>query len=335
MGSDAADPTRQPSPVGGRPRASVPWKHPGYDYAPSVIEEGGVRKVWWCGNERLEAFRDYIYYREQVLATGKLSPIRRVLGPRAGKWDSRFTCDPSVVRGSFLNPEDAGVYTYAMYYTGTSSMTGQRNAIGLAFSNDGSRWKRFQNGGKPLISPAGRDLDSELCYGAGQPSAHNGGAAAISLFYMDDSATGWCSDRTFVRASPNGIHFDAPVPVSPFPIQISNRGAHVDPHPADADFALEPSSGLFYAAIGTPGHHDGRFQFGVYRMLAGELMVGQGDWELQAVVDTASTGRRLNDSPAFLTDGSGNLAGPPGEARVYFGTGSRLLSRDIGTTRVH
>jgi hypothetical protein len=163
----------------------------GYDYAPSVMEDG-VYKMWWCGQEGGGVVPgDDIFYAESTSldgpfhARGQTAPgFQRVFDGTGtpGTFDGDHACDPSVLR---VNG------TYFMYYGGLGTEDIYTD-IGLASSPDGLNWTRL-NGGRPIIRPTlekEREADAALrecraqsptpeqCerpvvngYGAGQPSA--------------------------------------------------------------------------------------------------------------------------------------------------------------------
>ena len=122
-----------------------------------------------------------------------------VLGETPGAWDNLYTCNPQVVKGSFVNPLGNGAtYSYAMYYVALGTTPGTNNFIGVAFSNDGISWKKYP---RPIIGAETQDG-----YGVGQPAAYNTDQhAAIRLFYED-----WSFYVHHVDAiSTDGVHFTA------------------------------------------------------------------------------------------------------------------------------
>ena len=98
-----------------------------YDYSPSVIQSGNVRKVLWCGGDfnpyDTKQYSDTIQYESTDLSTqANYGPVP-VLGETPGAWDSVYTCNPKVVQGSFVNPlGDGESFTYAMYYVAVASL---------------------------------------------------------------------------------------------------------------------------------------------------------------------------------------------------------------------
>jgi len=211
--------------------------HNGYNYAPSVISSGDFQYFWWCGEGYASPFtgvpEDYIYYQYHRYSTGYWSPIYTALTPSSssGVWDNQFTCDPSVVQGTFYDPGVGGPYSYAMYYGGTDQSNSTNGRIGVAFSNDGINWVKYW--GNPIIYPQQYPTST---YGAGQPSAYNNnGVSNITLFHTDTSY----GQNSWVRTSTDGINFSAPT-------QISNIGGLGF---VDGDYGYDPNAALWYVTV--------------------------------------------------------------------------------------
>ncbi len=276
------------------------FTHAGYNYAPSVIAEGTTRQIWWCGYGRVPGSSldtDVIYYRTLDTATGAVGPVQMVFWPDIGQWDGRYTCDPSVLKGSFQY--NGASYTYALYYTATDRIEGN-NRIGVAFSNDGVSWTRYAQ--NPVISP---QVLGTATYGAGQAATYRNAAGQVVLLHTDVSANG-----VFVRTSADGISFSDPTP-------ISTDGAAAF---GNNDFAYDPQSGSLYAAIELPGRPGDRetYAFTLYRIAATQIATGH--WEKLATIDTSVTSAYLNHSPGLVRSGSGALDGT--QIEIYFSEGT-------------
>ena len=169
--------------------------------SPTVIQSGNVQQLWWCGggfnpNDTAQ-WTDTILYEWINTSTHAHSVPVPVLGETPGAWDNLYTCNPKVVKGSFVNPLGNGAtYSYAMYYVALGTEPGTNNFIGVAFSNDGMSWKKYPH---PIIAAETQDG-----YGVGQPAAYNTDQhAAIRLFYED-----WSFYLHHVDAiSSDGVHF--------------------------------------------------------------------------------------------------------------------------------
>lgn len=136
-----------------------------YNYAPSVLADGGRYRMWWCSQLGIaNPPGDDILLAESRSIDGPFrGPDGRggtpVFSGSAARFDAMHTCDPSVLKVGG---------TYYMYYTGAAGDHAHGNAIGFATSPDGRVWTRA-NGGRPIVTPA-RDVKRDNTYGAGQPS---------------------------------------------------------------------------------------------------------------------------------------------------------------------
>jgi hypothetical protein len=295
-----------------------------YDYSPSSIRDANTETVWWCGDTASHQ-TDSILEEQYSLAGWTVAvPERQVLaeGP-AGSWDSMFTCNPSVVEGSFANPfGDGRNYTYAMYYVGTTS--GSDNSIGAAFSNDGGTWRKYP-------TPVLRFTDTgHGYYGYGQPNAAivNG---QVELLFEDSDASpqsGPVRSHAAFPARPqaqhvlgravaaaltthwytvssDGAHFGPPVP-------IASSGLP-DPTPSWGGAAFDPQDGRWYALFNGPfrpaattGSVAERGQVGVTLYATSSL--ASGPWIELDTIDTVVTGSEANFIAGMVRDPGGNLS---------------------------
>jgi hypothetical protein len=273
-----------------------------YDYSPTVIQTGNVQQVWWCGgdfnpNDKAQ-WSDTIQYESIDLSThNRIGPLT-VLGETPGAWDDLYTCNPKVVKGSFVNPlGDGRSYSYALYYVALGSAPGTNNSIGVAFSNDGISFKKYP---QPIISAETHDG-----YGVGQPVAYNTDQhGAIRLFYED-----WSPYVHHVEAiSSDGVHFTA--------VGILSMNG-LDPNsPTWGDMAYDPQSGYWYAGYNTAtrdpstsGGFTERGSYGIelYRIPDSSLLTGATPWELLTTIDTSLDGYEANFLPGFVRDAYGNV----------------------------
>ncbi|WP_188316396.1 beta-xylosidase [Solihabitans fulvus] len=136
-----------------------------YNYAPSVMLDGGRYRMWWCTQlGAVLPHGDDIVYAESGSADGPFaSPdgqqARPVFAGNNTGFDSVHVCDPSVLR--------VGA-TYYMYYTGADGDHPFGSAIGVATSPDGVNWTRANND-VAILGPM-HDVDRQNTYGSGQPS---------------------------------------------------------------------------------------------------------------------------------------------------------------------
>src|SRR5437868_2276196 len=301
------------------PGGTLMGPHTGYDYAPTMMQVGSLQKFWWCGNGYIPGtatLADVIYYRTIDLSTGAASAYYQVLSPTPGTWDGVNTCDPSVIQGSFYNPDNGATYSFAMYYTGDDNLTngGNNNRIGVAFSNDGISWIKYS--GNPVIYP---QVYPTSTYGAGQPATYsNDHLSNLTLFYMDQS-TG-VGTRVWIRTTNDAVHFSTPT-------LVSNEGVTTQQF-GNSDFGYDAQSGYFYGLLDQTARSGDReaYTIGFYRMPAYQLLAGQGVWEFLGQVDTNLTGFYLNHSPGILRDPFGNVTPWLPSVEAYFSEGSNTPS---------
>lgn len=123
-----------------------------YNYCATGFEEDGVRHIYYCANKDHSNITDYIAHRSATKDTnGKwvYGDIEYVLAPTADTWDSRHTCDPTIVKGKFKynNVE----YKYMLGYLGCVTSDNSDNEFGIAVSNSPSG-PFVKIGNKALIS---------------------------------------------------------------------------------------------------------------------------------------------------------------------------------------
>jgi hypothetical protein len=287
------------------PAGSVAGRIAIYDYSPSVIQSGNLQQVWWCGQnynpEVAAQFTDTIQYESIDLASGARQGPMEVLAETPGAWDSVYTCNPKVVRGTFANPLGNGeTFTYAMYYVGLGPVDGTNNSIGVAFSNDGISWKKYP---QPVITAETQDN-----YGVGQPALYNNQRGTIRMFYEDNSY-----DLHHVEAiSSDGVHFN----------KLGTLTANgLDPNSlAWGDMAYDPQTGYWYAGFNTNprvpsttgGFEElGAYGISLYRITDAALLTGSTPWELLTNIDTSLNGYEENFIPGFVRDMYGNLLPGP------------------------
>jgi hypothetical protein len=274
-----------------------------YNYSPTVIQTGNMRQIWWCGQAVNPADKsqdsDAILYESINLKTNVTTTPVTVLAETPGAWDSVYTCNPKVIKGTFVNPlGDGKTYNYAMYYVATADKNGDQNSIGVAFSNDGIRWNKYP---KPVISPT-----TMVGYGVAQPAAYNSnGKAAIWIFYEDS-----LSDTHVAVASSDGLHFAA-------------RGilttAGIDPDTAVSgwgDMAYDSTNGYWYAVFNRrardPSTTGGIVEQGsvgveLYRIPGSSLFTGATPWQELHTFDTNLTSSENNFLAGFVRDPFGTV----------------------------
>jgi hypothetical protein len=152
-------------------------KFPKYDYAPTVMKDGKVFKMWWLGriDNSVPGFEDdNVYYSESTNGVNWSNPIS-VLKPSHNDLGvyGYHVGNPSVVKVDNI---------YHMYLsTGNGAKTPSGtvipgNAVGYSSSRDGKTWSRVKVIKEPF------NPKNTCCgnYGAGEPSV----VFLNSFFYM-------------------------------------------------------------------------------------------------------------------------------------------------------
>jgi hypothetical protein len=288
----------------GTPPGAVVGRGGVYDYSPSVIQSGDLQQFWWCGqahnpNDKTQD-TDTILYASINTSTNASSAPVVVLAETPGAWDSAYTCNPKVVRGSFVNPlGDGQTYSYVMYYVATASAQGINNSIGAAFSLDGIHWIKYP---QPVIQSTSAEF-----YGVGQPAVYNSdGKSGIWMFYEDDTAT----TVHIAATSTDGIHFTSQGTLTVNGLDPNN------PNPIWGDMAYDSANKNWYAvfnlplrSLSTTGNALELGQYGIqlYRIANDSLFSGATPWQLLKTVDTNSTGYECNFIAGLLRDQYGNV----------------------------
>jgi hypothetical protein len=288
----------------GTPAGAVVGRAGRYDYSPSIMQTGNQLQIWWCGQGRnpqdASQDTDSILYVSIDATTGKKTDPVVVLAETPGTWDQVFTCNPRVIRGSFVNPlNDGKTYTYAMYYVATAAPSGVDNSIGVAFSNDGIAWNKYKD---PVIGS-----DTSAAYGVGQPAVYNiDGKSNLMLLYEHINA----SIEHIEATSTDGIHFSVQGTLTRNGFDPNN------PAPSWGDIGYDPVTQYWYAAfnlptrnVATTGGQPEAGQYGIqmYRIPDASLLTGATPWQLLKTIDTNSTGYEANFLAGFLKDQYGNL----------------------------
>ncbi|MGJ8570190.1 MAG: hypothetical protein ACSHXI_05725 [Hoeflea sp.] len=141
------------------------FSKPSYDYAPAVIHDNGIYRMYWCAG----VSGDYITHAQ---ATSLKGPWHSSTSNRAGSYDvslkpsidgfdNEHVCDPNIIKVG---------KSYYLYYGGARKGTnGTDTQIGLATSTDGVHFAR-QNNGQAIVKPARTNPNGPIKYGAGQPA---------------------------------------------------------------------------------------------------------------------------------------------------------------------
>lgn len=139
-----------------------------YNYCPTVFVENNTKNIYYCSNKIEGNVTDYVAYRQGKLVDDKMQytsteNMQYLLSPTADTWDSRHTCDPSVIKGEFKLGDET--YNYLMAYLGCLTSDSTKNEVGLAYAKSpAGPWIKYNN--NPLV-PYDRD---NAAWGTGQPS---------------------------------------------------------------------------------------------------------------------------------------------------------------------
>lgn len=190
-----------------------------YDYAPSIINDNGTYKMWWCSTVP-GVPGDAIRYATS--SDGKTwNPSTVVLRPLGNSEESAYAaighnCDPSVVK---INS------TYYMYYTASAADGPNKDLNGqifLATSSDGVNWTRYPSNSNP--QPVIRNTVRDNTYGIGQST----------VIYMRGQFYHWYTDThrngLMLATSPDGVNFtlqnngNPVLPVGTVPVFLRDFG---------------------------------------------------------------------------------------------------------------
>ncbi len=234
---------------------TTPWPAPTgefYRYAPTAIEEGGVRYLFWCGNWASGNVTDHIVMRaDSWNGSGwTAGPEKIALAPGApGAWDDRHVCDPDVVQGEFVytppGHSQPTTFRYALFYLGVDDEpeNGGVNQVGwaLAQSLDGP-WIR--------VSVAGPLVSASEWWGVGQPAVTSiDSKGEVMLFYTRGDSQG---TRTLRRRAALG---SASTPVMDAEVDVPVAGLQQldgspDLYNHGGAFAYDPARDLFWIVRG-------------------------------------------------------------------------------------
>lgn len=281
--------------AGGFSQTAKLFAHDGYDYVPSMIFDGDYQHFWWCGGP---APTDVIYYRSIHLPTAQWSPFYVALTPTPGAWDSAYTCDPSVVAGSFSF--QGTTYQYAMYYTGTDRLDGMNGGVGVAFSNDKINWVKYP------FSIA-RSSPPTSFYGFGEQAvlSANGGSA-LWLWVLQKLGE---TQHYHLYYSPDGLHLQ-------YQCQITENGVDGN-FITEADFVYDYNTGTVYML--TDRIND-TASIDVYTIPWGSQC--NETWVKFGTINRTVTGQNTNHGGGFLRDRFGSNTPWLPTVEVYFGAGA-------------
>ncbi|MBV9847641.1 MAG: beta-xylosidase [Kutzneria sp.] len=164
-----------------------------YNYAPSVVLDGGSYRMWWCSQlPDVGTPGDDVLTASSAALDGPFGQATAAFHGSGTGFDAVHTCDPSVLKVKG---------TYYLYYTGSAGDLAHGNAIGLATSQDGITWQR--RGDEPVVVPS-LETRRDNAYGVGQPSAlYLDGWFYLMFTDTTAKAAGWNGAGQFVLRSPD------------------------------------------------------------------------------------------------------------------------------------
>ena len=300
-----------------------------WDYAPSwmVDMDDGKEKLWWCSDELggKPEFGDVIKYAERPIGAPSFSTPQTVLrgnynvitqeydhpGP---DWQKNCTCDPTVIKGNFVNPDNGQSRAYIMYYTSAfNCATG--NYIGVAWSNDGKNWEKYNH--NPIISSQWLELNSDgglvanpTRYGAGQAVAYYSGSG-VWLFNTDTPPDNLV--KQYIRHSDNGYQFENPM-------EVTSKGLSSPTNFASAGVAFDWDNLYWYVAqVNAAGN-----QIEIYKIHSTKLTDLNASWIPVKSTRIDPNIPRVNN-PGFKRDKYGNIT--PFLSNIHVGYGSEDPNR--------
>ncbi|MGI5164439.1 hypothetical protein ACQEU3_08805 [Spirillospora sp. CA-253888] len=296
-----------------------------YSYAPSVMEEGDTRRVFYCGNSESGKVHDHVMMSVGTKSGGKWTygAPRVAFGPeQAPAWSNYHTCDPEVLRGQFT--WNGHTYPWAVFFTAYGCQvqtapcpSGKEtpNQLGVAFSDSldapPSGWKVYPT---PLVSYQ-EEFGAKCAYDAycvGQPSATSiDGAGRFLLFYQGKDG--------FVRREVNLANVAQPVlgapmvlPGNGLPDWLHNGSLVYSP---DRDrFFVAYDSGLWNKDPNGPPVQTNTV---IASIDGSAIWNGTGTWRTEDTVTPAHSGHAFNHNPGLVRTPAGTTASSTGLEVVH------------------
>lgn len=295
-----------------------------YNYCPSILEESdGTRHIYYCTNTVAGNVTDHIGYRKGTLSGSEYvwSDETIVLSPTSSTWDSRHTCDPSVIKGSFTY--NSHTYSYLMAYLGCVTSDNSHNEIGIAVSdNPGSGWVKV-NTLNPFYHFAGTSGYDGWEWGYGQPSLISIDKVGQVLFtYTVGEKTG-----TYINVEKwNLSNLNNPISLGKkdrvFTTGLLNNQASTDSVLNNVDFAYDEYSGRIYGIRDNHPNAEAEPTVATTSQLiylsknesdtsiGGNLFASSGTWNIVKDLTPAVTGLSRNHNSGLVRDEYGHLNNP-------------------------
>lgn len=326
-----------------------------YNYCPVIKQtDENTRYVYYCANMEANIIIDYIIGRKgirQADGSWKWSEKKVVLEPTPDTFDSRHTCDPSVVAGEFRYQGE--IYSYLMTYTGAVNTDNQDNDTGIAVAKDPlGPWIKVDSL-NPFLDwkrDTSEEVKNKFQWGYGQPSMVSvDKKGKVLVFYSvgTHTATNVAVDRWDLSDLDN--------PVREATNTVTNRGLTDLNGGADflnnADFGYDETENRFYAISDchpNPTDQSPDFIAGKFRLTyisdtpktaenhqVGDVFFSPAgkSWSTMAVVGEEQTGFPRNHNTGLVTDAFGWMLGG-NQVETMFAM-SRTGSNYLWTYRIY
>ncbi|KAB2347334.1 hypothetical protein [Actinomadura rudentiformis] len=297
-----------------------------YAYAPSVVEQGSTRHVFYCGNKTSGSVHDQAMLSvgtKQADGAWTYSAPRVGLGPSSAiPWANYHVCDPEIIRGQFTWGDH--VYPWAMLFTAYGcAVTAEPcpdqhaypNQVGVAFADSldapATDWRIYPS---PLIS-------YELDYGAkcpaqdyciGEPAASSiDGVGRLMVWYQDNGGFVW-REVNLTNATSPVIGQRRTLPSDGLPDWLHN-----------ASVVWSPARGRFYAAYDAGvwnKHTNGppvQTDTAIVSIDGGDMWAGAGSWRHEETITGAHSGHAFNHNTGIVRTPWGSAASDTGLEVVH------------------
>ena len=287
-----------------------------YNYCPTVFVENNSKHIYYCSNQIEGNVTDYVAYRRGTLVDNKMvytstENMSYLLGPTKDTWDSRHTCDPSVIKGEFKLGNET--YSYLMAYLGCLTSDSTKNEVGIAYSKSpNGPWIKYD---KNPIVPYDRE---NAAWGTGQPSLVSvDKKGTVCIFYTVGNKYATYSEvREYDLSDLNN-------PILKRTKKLPLYGLIGDAVINNADFAYDEENKKILMIKGRlPNGSDGKTpnfiadKLDVYYLddsesknKFDEVFKGNNakDWIKLGTIDSSLTGFPRNHNSCFVTDAYGSL----------------------------
>lgn len=276
-----------------------------YAYAPSTVEQGNTRHVFYCGNSVSGSVHDHAMISvgtKQSNGSWKYGTPKVALGPEspAPAWANYHICDPEVLQGTF----NWSGHTYSWVMLFTAYGNDYPNQLGMAFADSiNGPWKIYPT---PLLTD-NQDFGTDCPqtdYCIGEPAATSVDGKGRMLVYYQGNGGFIRRDVDLSNVTSPNVGPSEQLPSGGLPGWLHN-----------ASVVYSPVKGRFYASYdtglwnkvsnGPPVQTD----TSVVSVDAGDLWSGTGSWRGEGTIDGAHSGYAFNHNSGIVHDPYGMLPG--------------------------